>query len=678
MEKRKVWKWLVGGCLGMAAIFACLTAVGVGYLLATMETTREAATPIAVIPTNLPPSPVPTPTLIPSTDVPPSPNPTPTEARPPFIVPPAVIQEPISLQQWRDLESLWEISPPVYDYYEVARRYGDAVGERTVAGKIGRSGDMRTFWVDDEEISAELILITDNFYLWSETSLDYDAAAFETIAPQLETDIYPKMLGLYGEPWNPGIDNDPHISILHLADGNQFDEIGFFNSVNQFPRTLDDTSNEQEIIFLNMSGLELGSSLYFATLAHELHHLIHWNLDANETVWLNEGMAQLTEIYLGYQTSETLDYLDETDTQLNFWDYDEFAVYRHYAVSYLFLTYLWEQFDDDTIRQIAASPQNGMSSIRTVLEQVAPERAFEQVLSDWAVANLLDDTTRDERYGYRNLTLGFPDKTERIRETPFEKVKPISQYGVHYIDVREEGTFTVSFAGDSSAEILPLSLTHDRFWFAPSESDLAATLTRRIDLSAVNAATLEFTAYFELEPDFDFAYLSISTDEGRSWQTALPRESFTAGVYGAAMTGFSNEQEGNDNGWVNESIALDDYAGQEILLRFEVLSDGAFSERGFALAQVDIPEIGLRSTPADSEWVLDGFVVIGSTIPQQWSIQLVQGGEVTPLQLDEVNRGRWVVTVEDSAEPTTLIIMPQTPFVNNAAYYWLHVTHAEQ
>jgi hypothetical protein len=566
------------------------------------------------------------------------------------------------------------MNPPTYDYYEVARRYGESVGERTVAGKIGQNGDVRSFVVDEKEISAELTAITDNFYLWSETSLNYTAADFEVVTNQLETVIYPKLLDLYGEPWNPGIDNDPHISVLHLADGNEFDEIGFFNSVNQFPRTLDDASNEQEIIFLNMSGLELDSTLYYATLAHELHHLIHWNLDANETVWLNEGMAQLTEIYLGYQTSETLDYLDETDTQLNFWDYDEFAVYRHYAVSYLFMTYLWEQFGEDAIRQIAASPQNGLSSVRTVLARIAPERSLEQVLSDWAVANLLDDPARDPRYGYRALTLGFPDKIERIRSVPFEKVKPISQYGVHYIDLREEGTFTVSFAGDSSAEILPLPLTHERFWFAPSDSDLAATLTRRIDLTAAPAATLQFTTYFELEPEYDFAYVSVSADDGRSWQSVLPNRSFVAGVYGAAMTGFSSEQEGNQNGWVRESISLDDYVGQEILLRFEVLSDGAFSERGFALAEIAIPEIGLASIAGDQAWTMDGFVEIGTTIPQQWSIQLVQGGEVTALPLDALNRGRWVVTVENSAEPTTLILMPQTPYITNAAYYWLHVT----
>ncbi len=672
MEKNKAWKWFVGGCLGTVMIFACLSAIGIGYLLAIMQTAEDEATPLAVIltatPTLRPSTPTPSPTI------PPSPEPAPIEEpRPPFVVPPAVIQESVSLQQWRDLETLWGMNPPVYDYYEVARRYGDAVGERTIAGKIGQNGEVRTFWVDEEEISAELALITDNFYLWSETSLNYDNTTFEAVATQLETEIYPKLLALYGEPWNPGIDNDPHISILHLADGNQFDEIGFFNSINQFPRTLDDASNEQEIIFLNMSGLELETTLYYATLAHELHHLIHWNLDANETVWLNEGIAQLTERYLGYQTSETLDYLDDTDTQLNFWDYEEFAVYRHYAVSYLFMTYVWEQFGEEAIRQIAASPQNGLSSVRAVLGEIASERTLEQLLSDWAVANLLDDTARDERYGYRFLTLGFPDKVARIRDLPFEKVKSISQYGVHYIDLRTEGTLTVSFAGDSSAEILPLAPTHDRFWFAPSESDLAATLTRPIDLTNVKAATLNFTTYFELEPDYDFAYVAVSVDDGRSWESILPFDSFASGLYGAAMTGFSSDQEGNDNGWVDGSVALNDYAGQEILLRFEVLSDGAFSERGFALAEISIPEIGLVSTSADPTWTRNGFVEIGIMIPQQWSVQLVQGHEVMTLELDDFNRGRWVVTIEDSAEPTTLIIMPQTPYINDPAFYWLHI-----
>ncbi|HUM70125.1 MAG TPA: hypothetical protein PLK31_14920 [Chloroflexota bacterium] len=44
---------------------------------------------------------------------------------------------------------------------------------------------------------------------------------------------------------------------------------------------------------------------------------------------------------------------------------------------------------------------------------------------------------------------------------------------------------------------------------------------------------------------------------------------------------------------------------------------------------------------------------------------------MTPLALDALNQGQWVVEIGKGGG--VLMIMPQTPFANNEANYWLNV-----
>ena len=592
-------------------------------------------------------------------------------------VPPSIIQKPLVEQHLVDLERMWTLDPPEYDYFAVAQQFGDDVGERIVLREPPLVGEIREFRVDDQVVSAELVASTANAYIWMETDYVYSAALLQQVAQKLEDEIYPNLFKLFGEEWRPGVDGDPHFSILHLTEVNTFDEIGFFNSVNQYPRTLDDSSNEQEIIFLNMGQIDFGSPLYYATVAHEIQHLIHWNLDRNETVWLNEGLSQLGEAYLGFLTSQTNDYLDNPSVQLNTWGYEGDVIYRHYAASYIFATYFWEQLGDDAVHDLAASPLNGMASVRQVLQRSRPDLTLERFLADWAVANLLDDRPRDSRYGYSTFRIAFPDKEERIRNFPWESVKLIPQYGVHYLDIRESGTYSLTFAADTTALLLPAAPpSGNRVWFSPSSNDVAASLTRPFDLTLLNSATLEFTAWYDLERDFDFAYVELSTDEGQTWE-AIAAKNHVPGIYGPALTGRSAALAQNANGWVREAISLDEYVGQEVLVRFQVLNDGAFSERGFALSSIGIPEINYLSTADErpDDWVSEGFAVVGTELPQQWSLQLVQGQTVQQIPLDDMNRAEWSVSAD--SQGATLIVMPQTPWIHDVATYWLKVDQTE-
>ena len=182
---------------------------------------------------------------------------------------------------------------------------------------------------------------------------------------------------------------------------------------------------------------------------------------------------------------------------------------------------------------------------------------------------------------------------------------------------------------------------------------------------------MTYATWYELETDFDFAYVEVSADNGQTWEILSPLTA-SSGVYGPAYSGYSSDVSESFNGWLFEAVDLSDYIGQNILVRFEVLSDGAFAERGFAVTQIEIAQIGYTSNVDRNanEWEARGFVPVGPLLPQNWSVVEVENGQVTPLELDEMNRAQWSISAEVS---TTLIIMPQTPFVEENASYWLRI-----
>lgn len=686
---------LLVGCAAVVGLLLCLLTLGLAYLLITeAEPVALTATPTALalataaptvsampptldVPSATPTVAMPTPTVVTPTSLPSTatpradspPTPTPSAAG----VPAALAQTPADALALAALVALWQDDPPPYDYYEVARSLGYEVGARTVAPPLPQIGDAREFSIDEQRLTAELVAQGEYASLWAEVGYDGDAATFAAVAAQIDRAIYPRLRDLFGEEWRPGVDGDPRFHLLHVISVENFAEIGFFNSVNQYPRTLDANSNEQELLFLNMQELSPGSDLYYATVAHELVHLIQWHRDPNEEVWLDEGLGQLAELVLGYETADTLDYMNNPQTSLTAWGYDDAVVYDHYGASFLFAAYLWEQLGDEAIRELMALPYNGLVAVRQLLARQRPQTTLEQFLADWAVANLRDDPDFDARYGYRALDPLLPEKVQRIRSAPFETLNTLAQYGIDYIDLRATGLLTVTFAGDTTADLLPLPPTGQLAWFAPSGTDTAPHLTRRFDLRTVDAATLEFWLWYDLEQDYDYAYVQASQDGGQTW-TLLESALMDAGVYGPAYSGRSADVRGARDGWLRDAIPLDAYAGGELLLRFAVLNDGAYVERGFAVDGIAIPEIGYVGDADDAQaaaWQAAGFWVTGARLPQQWALVLVQEERVLPIALDAFNRARWVVDTRGA--PATLVVMPQTPGPVEGASYWLQI-----
>lgn len=685
--------WLVAGCLGLLVCLGCLTAAGMaGYFVYQQRMAQgPAATPTVAV--RAVTAAVATASRTATAPAPPNPlaveaSPTPArstltpESKPALNLRPAasIIQEPAAPELDGQLEALLNAEFPVHDFYEVARRLSAYdVGPRTITALPYEVGDRQSFYTDSEStVDAVLMAVTEHAYFWVDERLSVDQAAVAAAARRFEEAYYPRLVNLFGQEWQPGVDNDPHFSVLHLSNlDSPTDELGHFNSGDEYPRSFYSVSNQQEIIYLNMDNLELGTDLYFGTLVHEFQHLTQWYVDGNETPWLNEGLSQLAEIYVGLETAESVDYLLAPDTQLNTWDYGAEDVHAHYAASYLFSVYLWEQLGDVAVQELAREPANGLASVNAVLQGYRPDTSLEQFVADWTVANFLDDEAAGDAYHYEQLDLRPAVAETSVTFEPYETVRDAPQFGAHYIPVQLSGETTISFAGDTLAELVPVAPhSGERMWFAPAQENVNAQMTARFDLTGLDEATLTFWTWYDLKFDLDYAYITVSADGGQSWEIVAPARART-GEYGPAFNGSSASTRGAEKGgWIQESIALDAYAGQPVLIRFELLTYYASNARGLALDDIAIPELGYATDAergADG-WEATGFIQVGRWLPQRWQARFIHNttpAEVVTLPLNGLNQARW--TLELGEEGGVLVLSPMTPFVYDAAGYWLFV-----
>jgi immune inhibitor A len=132
---------------------------------------------------------------------------------------------------------------------------------------------------------------------------------------------------------------------------------------------------------------------------------------------------------------------------------------------------------------------------------------------------------------------------------------------------------------------------------------------------------------------------------------------------------------GEGPAWIEESLDLSPYTGQEILIRFEYVTDDAINRSGWTLDDIGIPEIGFSD---DAEgglngWQAEGFVRIENVLPQRFLVQVIEiGDEVTvrSIPLDETNYGTLTLTgLGSTLDRAILIVSGLTPVTTEPASY---------
>jgi hypothetical protein len=128
---------------------------------------------------------------------------------------------------------------------------------------------------------------------------------------------------------------------------------------------------------------------------------------------------------------------------------------------------------------------------------------------------------------------------------------------------------------------------------AGNYSNNANVWMRSASINLTNAATAEliFWTKWDIEADWDFALVEISTNGGVSWTHVVGQYMTAAsgiGVQTAGLHGYDGQQ---DN-WLEEKINLNTYCGQNIMVRFRLITDSGVTEDGWYL-----DDIAVRALP---------------------------------------------------------------------------------
>jgi hypothetical protein len=204
----------------------------------------------------------------------------------------------------------------------------------------------------------------------------------------------------------------------------------------------------------------------------------------------------------------------------------------------------------------------------------------------------------------------------------------VGQYAADYYELPSSGTATIDFTGAPSVSLLGSAApSGERVWYAQRANYSNPRLTRAVDLRGIDTATLHYQVYVDLERGYDFAYVAVSTDGDATWQplaaggmAGLDPADDPAGV--ALAERFYTGRVGE---WIAETIDLTPFAGREILLRFEAVTDPILTFGGFALDDIAIPEIGFfdDAETDNAGWTAEGFTRATAELPQAWQLQLI-------------------------------------------------------
>lgn len=590
--------------------------------------------------------------------------------------------KPESLQNLMQTEQALLMTPyPVRDLYDLTRRF--KLSTATPIPHIGRTmplnaqvGQEDSFWITNLEtrsssrIQAKLAYITPHVYMYLEDGQKASMGAIQSSADLFETKIYPADRANFGSEWSPGIDDDVHLTILNAA-GLGSGTGGYFSSVDEYPTSINPGSNEREMFYVNLDTTRVGTFGYNSILAHEFQHMIHWYQHQVDLTWINEGMSVLAQHLNGFPVDALAQsFLLVPDTQLTDWSSDSKADFSHYGAGYLFMDYFSEHYGGPgVLKELLQDPSSPPLNFEHVLAKHGYQDKFADVLHKWFIANfVMDPSIHHGAYGYPSIQLAGLTPQHVLNSYPASQSDRVQQYAAEYYDLQpqgQRGTLTVSFKGTPSTRIINTDpYQAENVWWSNRNDNMDSTLTHSFDLTSLGGkrATLQFATWFDLQRDYDYAFVEVSTD-GVHWTTLKGQYTTASNPNGDNWgNGYTGESGGGGvPKWVQESIDITPYVGKKIQVRFEEVTNESVNQQGFAVDQMRIPELHFQDTvDTDNNWVSNGFIRSNNVLPEHYEVQaLVYQGKQFTLSDTKIDlaTGQGIFTVPGFGTHVTRIVL---------------------
>ena len=535
-----------------------------------------------------------------------------------------------------------------------------------------------------------------NWYVQQDSSIPPDRLLplLRSSANDFETHVYPTDHAAFGQELPVGPDHDPRITILNA---NLPGVGGYYSAEDLYPRGVNAYSNQRKMLYVNIDSYELGTPGYASTVAHEFQHMIHWYQHERDDAWINEGSSMLAQTLNGY-SADGLDaaFAAAPGTQVSDFCYgppdcpDDQAS-AHYGAGFQWMLYFYQHYGADRAMR-AVLADKSLSTIALfddVLARLGSHDTARDMFRKWTVANFVDDPGIDGGvYGYKNTYPGcciHASVTTSADSYPYTYNGHVNQFATNYVELKPNGarSLTVRFAGDPTVGLVPNApVQGNSEWWSNRGDELDSTLTRAFDLSRARRATLRYDLWYNVEKDFDYGYVEVSGDGGRTWRTLKGRYTTdkdpNGSNYGNGYTGFSAKAPGNRGGWLHEDIDLSRYAGRHILVRFEHITDDAYNLSGLTLDNIRVPELGFTDGPGLGGWQTRGWVRVHNILPTEWQAQAIiysgHGIEVRQVPLSAQARGQTTITgLGGDVQRVVLAISPTAPQTTVPSNYNLSV-----
>ncbi len=354
--------------------------------------------------------------------------------------------------------------------------------------------------------------------------------------------------------------------------------------------------------------------LYESTFAHEWQHLLEYANDPDEATWVDEGLADYATALSGYShptrgvrrsgfdihlacfqgfATVVTPYnarphqCGGPQNSLNLWDEGApLELQADYGNAFEFMLYLHDRFGPDVLTRLHRDGQHhGLAAVAAALPAGT---SLYDTLHAYQTAVL----TARAGGGFPSLNatvnLANPDAYGRPGAAPngADYVRLRDARG-HYLRGRD--LTSVTFAGASSLPPDPLA------WTAAGGA-LFSGNAGNLDAGAVTAVTVPATdpvlrldTTYGFETGFDFGYVSVSGDGGRTY-VPLAGDRTGAGPLGPGLTGSSD-------GAVTLAYDLSAYAGKAVLLQLRYVSDSTVDTGGWAVTGIRVGATAVPATP---------------------------------------------------------------------------------
>jgi immune inhibitor A len=150
------------------------------------------------------------------------------------------------------------------------------------------------------------------------------------------------------------------------------------------------------------------------------------------------------------------------------------------------------------------------------------------------------------------------------------------------------------------------------YWGGQAD-EIDTKMVTNVDLTGKSSATLTFDAWYDIEEQWDFAFVQVSEDNGSTWKSLgnnHTRSDVTSQGYPTilnSMPGFT----GKSNGWQAQSFDLSAYAGKNIKLRLRYATDWGTSNVGFFADNIKVVADGQTLVDDGAETATSSFDLYG-------------------------------------------------------------------